>query len=47
MHVKKGKIVNLRGQPIILVWYDLIRALIVQKVPVEEDMDGWEVKVYI
>ena len=45
MHVKKGKIVNLRGQPIILVWYDLIRALIVQKV--EEDMDGWEVKVYI
>ena len=47
MHVEKGKIVNLRGQPIILVWYVLIWALIVQKVPVEEDMDGWEVKVYI
>ena len=47
MQVDKGKIVNLRGQPIILVWYVLIWALVVQKVPVEEDMDGWEVKVYI
>ena len=47
MHVEKGKIVNLRGQPIIPVWYVLIWALVVQKVPVEEDMDGWEVKVYI
>ena len=47
MQVGKGKIVVLRGQPIIPVWYVLIWALIVQKVPVEEDMDGWEVKVYI
>ena len=47
MQVGKGKIVVLRGQAIIPVWYVLIWALIVQKVPVEEDMDGWEVKVYI
>ena len=47
MQVGKGKIVVLRGQPIISVWYVLIWALVVHKVPVEGDMVGWEVKVYI